>query len=467
MSVAARLPLSRRVEAWLPGALTGALGVGAMLALAGAASRDVVTTAVGGGIALAALSGLVAAGWIDGLAVVAISLPFPALVSTESIRLVAAAPVTAAVVLGLALRWGKLGGPLLAGGMPWRSALLLGASALAATVFALHPGAAARELLNLWVLLAFLAAATDTIARDPRVVRPLVFLLVTTAAVCGVLGVLEAARIIPGEFPRGTFNRASLGFGQPNALGLFFAVVLPLAVHLAGSARSRAGRLLGGTAVALTVAGLVSTFSRGSWLAVLLGAGALTLARQGRFALRIWTWALLAAVAADLVTGGALRETVARTIGDWVIEQRLALMLAGVVMFLSRPWIGVGPGGYALELDHFGAGIPQLWDLQPTPHNAFVQMAAEAGVVGLLAFVAFMGAVLITLLRSAREAARTSDTAAAVREDRGIERAVLWSFSAALVASMAVQPFSHGPGQAVMLVAAIGLGLASRGDASL
>jgi O-antigen ligase len=102
----------------------------------------------------------------------------------------------------------------------------------------------------------------------------------------------------------------------------------------------------------------------------------------GRRALRVWLGALLVAAAADLVTGGAIRDTVARTVGDWVIEQRAALALTGIVMFLDHPVVGVGPGGFAPGLDQYGALVPGLEDLKPTPHNAYVQAAAETGGAG-------------------------------------------------------------------------------------
>ena len=60
----------------------------------------------------------------------------------------------------------------------------------------------------------------------------------------------------------------------------------------------------------------------------------------------------------DVGSGGLLTDTVIRTLDDWVIEQRAALMLAGVLMFLAHPLLGVGPGGYENELERFGISQP-------------------------------------------------------------------------------------------------------------
>jgi O-antigen ligase len=142
-----------------------------------------------------------------------------------------------------------------------------------------------------------------------------------------------------------------------------------------------------------------------------------------------------------------LTDTVTRTLSDWVIEQRFSLMYAGLLMFLAYPWFGVGPGGYAEMLDQFGAQVPSLWDYLPTPHNAFVQMAAEAGSIGLLAFVLFW----VVLLRSAVRLARSSGPAADVE----LQRAIVWAMAITVCACMVMWPFSHGTGQAIMLVVAL------------
>src|SRR5690606_39335695 len=94
-------------------------------------------------------------------------------------------------------------------------------------------------------------------------------------------------------------------------------------------------------------------------------------AREWRFLGRFGIAIVLAAIVLDLGSGGMIRDTAQRTLGDWVLEQRAALMLAGILMFLQHPWVGVGLGGYAESLDHVGAQVFWLWDFLPTPHNAY------------------------------------------------------------------------------------------------
>lgn len=441
---------SEPVESRIAVALVIAAACGAVLAAFGGTVGDLRVVAAGAGSASTALFLLMAAGWIDPLLVVALAVPLPALYSTPSLRIAAAAPLSAVAVTAWLLRLGLADEPARTGRIPFRTLGALAAVLFVTTVTAQYPLTSVRELANLAVLLLVLLAATDLFSREPRTVDRVVDALITGAAVCGGLALLETLRILPGAFPRfdTTYNRAALGFGQPNGLGLFFALMMPLAVYRLRVA-SGVTRAAAGLALLSAAAGLIATFSRGSWLALLAGTIPLAFTGDRRLVIRIWLAAGFLAVAADVVSGGAMRETVQRTIGDWVIEQRAALMLAGVAMFLAYPLTGVGPGGYAGSLDRFGPQIPQLWDYLPTPHNAWVQMAAETGIAGLIAFTAFLAVTLIAQVRRTREEDRFASP-----ERSSLNGALLWSFTTCCASCMVVWPFAHGTGEAVMLVAA-------------
>ena len=50
-----------------------------------------------------------------------------------------------------------------------------------------------------------------------------------------------------------------------------------------------------------------------------------------------------------------------RTVGDVIVEQRVGLVWSGVLMFLDRPFLGFGPGGYAEALSDKGRGQLDEW----------------------------------------------------------------------------------------------------------
>jgi O-antigen ligase len=436
---------------------TGTLAGGIVLALAGAAGGAPALAIAGGAAAGAALVVLMASGLLSAAMVVALAAPLPALYAAGGTRLATVAPVAAGALVAWIVRRGVDRSPFRWGALPRRSLLLLVGAFLLATALADDVALSARETLNFLVLAGLLLACTDELVGRPALRGALVDLLVAAAGVCGALAMLEGVGIIPGQFPRwGTpFHRAALGFGQPNGLGLFLASLLPLAAYRLSRSRGLA-RLACAAALAAAALGLVATFSRASWVAALAGVGALAIAGQRRLALKVGLAVLLGGVAVELLSGGLISDTVTRTIGDWVVEQRAALFLAAVQMFIAHPFAGVGPGGFADQVQDYAARITQLWDYQDTPHNAYVQMAAETGVVGLLAFSIFLAACLAVLLRAARHTAP--------RRDRGLRLALLSSLAITMVASLGIWPFAHGTGEVVMILLA--LGFAEGGEAA-
>ncbi len=455
-------------------AAVAALGCGLVLAGAGAVGGDLLL-GVGGvaaavdsllllvvGVALAALALvlLMAGDWIDPGVVLILSLPLPALLASDALRLAPAAPVSAMVVAAWFATWGPSRRRLRAGELPLgRLLLFLGAYAFASLVSE-HRATAAREMVNLLVLGGLLVALTDRLSGSEERTRRLLTAVAWVAGLAGMLAVLEAGGVIPGRFPEPSgLNRAALGFGQPNGLGMFLALCVPLVAHVRATARTVGGRGAAGLALAATVAGLIATLSRGSALSVLAGTLLLPLVGQWRTALRIWGAALLAAVLADVATGGVVRDTVAGVVTDWTVAQRAALMLAGIRLFLESPLAGIGPGAFAHELERAGVLVPTLWDLQATPHNAYIQVAVEAGLLGLVAFGALLAAVFVRLLRSARVPGLPF-------QERSLRMALLWGFGVVLAEGMVEWPLSHGQGQMVVLLVALGCARAAAAPTS-
>lgn len=458
-SPGSRLPAGANV--WLATAAVAAAGAGVSGALAGWAMADLGLAIAGGIVTAAALVLLVSAGWLDGVLIVALSLPLPALYSTESVRIAPAAAATAAVTFALFLRRGLDGRTIELGVLPRRPIILFLAAMALATVFAQNPLVALRELINMAVLAALLVVATDELTATPRRAQTLALAVAATVALCGALAVLEAVGVLPGRFPRSgtSFNRAALGFGWPNELGMFIALALPLAVHACAVARGFLGRALAVTGLGTTVLGLAATFSRGSWLAVLAATLVLLVAGERRFVLRVWIVALIAIVVIDAVSGGAIRGRITSITGDWAVTQRAGLMLAGLLMFRAHPIIGVGPGGFAENLDRYGPHITWLWDYIGSSHNVYIHLAAETGVVGLGAFLVFLAAAFVVLFRGARRARSNPRLSPA---ELSLRRALLWSFATACMVGMVEWLFAHGIGQLIMLVAAMGFALEGR-----
>ncbi len=75
-------------------------------------------------------------------------------------------------------------------------------------------------------------------------------------------------------------------------------------------------------------------------------------------------------------------------------------MAPGWLAFQEAPLLGVGPGNLRLLCDDIIAGS-SLYDCHPHPHNFFLQMLGEAGIVGFVTGILFLGSVIWACARPA------------------------------------------------------------------
>jgi O-antigen ligase len=451
-------PTADSALGWLA---VGACGMGAVTAFAGAAAGSLPVAAIGGSLLAAGLAVALAARIVEPLQMLVVALPLPPLFSSDDLRISAALLVTILIIVASIMRApAEPARQSLRGVLPWGTLAALLATVIAAGAVSAYRLAAARELFNWLLFVGLLFVVARELLLRPSQRHVLAMTIAALGAVCGVLALLQLTGMLPGRFPiPGTsLHRATLGFGWPNELGMFLALALPFAAYAVTTATTRAARVIAVCGAVAVGIGLIATFSRASWLAVLLAPLVLLVAGGGRVALRVWAVALAVLFIVDVASGGAIQARILSTIGDWVVEQRAALMLAGLLMFLDNPLTGVGPGGFEPALDHYGAQLSWLWDYLPTAQNGYVQMAAETGAIGLAALLLFLGTVLRRLLRSARSARQGADAA--------LRRTVLWSFTTAVLLAFNEWIFAHGIAQLIVLVVALGLTLPAAAEAS-
>jgi hypothetical protein len=82
--------------------------------------------------------------------------------------------------------------------------------------------------------------------------------------------------------------------------------------------------------------------------------------------------------------------------GDPSVVGRLVALEGGLRLFLDHPILGVGPGNFTLALEDY----PQRPPAEIAPHNVYLEMAAEGGLVGLLAWILFYGSAIFVAVRA-------------------------------------------------------------------
>jgi O-antigen ligase len=327
------------------------------------------------------------------------------------------------------IRWGRL--------LPYWAALL--GALLLATVFTPYSrGEALKETLR-WIEVFLIWLLAVNTLRRPWHVAGLVVCLLLAPAADAALGLVQfASGDGPSSFRLAAgspFVRAYGTIGQPNSFAGYLNMAWPLALALALAPWRRATNDQRRTmnerslfalrdlsfarwsiaaslwlATALLLAGLAVSFSRGGWVGAAIGLLAMALLVRRA---RRWLVPALAAGALVLALGGlgVLPGVVAERLAsitrsvalfdagsvqvtdeNFAVVERMAQIQAGWRMFVAHPLIGVGPGNYTPAYPDF-AVLP-WYASRGHAHNYYVQIAAEAGLPGLLAYLALLAGIV-------------------------------------------------------------------------
>ena len=207
-----------------------------------------------------------------------------------------------------------------------------------------------------------------------------------------------------------TYFTVNSVFFDPNIFGRFLALVMILLGAVLLYARRQRTQLATLVVLAILWGGLVLTLSRSSLGALLIGLGVLA-ALRWRVGRAVFVAAGVVAVAAAAV---AISPT---TFGlnqglNGASNGRPNLVSGGIDLFKARPGWGYGSGSFETE---YAAHNNHPGQTLTASHTIPVTIAAEQGLIGELAYLAFVVATLITLLHRARgDPARVAIAAAFV-----------------------------------------------------
>jgi len=190
-------------------------------------------------------------------------------------------------------------------------------------------------------------------------------------------------------------------------LGHYFNMCLPASIALWVSQRRRTGAWKWLLIALATLAGLLLTFTFGAWLA-LAGATALLIFiidRKRRWKL-LGAAVLVLVIVSALLVAGPLRPFVfekafGNNIGSlaWDTLSRLDAWTFAVQTWWAHPLVGVGIGNYEI-LEYAHETIHSPWgEGGSTPHNTYLYLLAESGVIGLIGMLAIMFGTLVRSLR--------------------------------------------------------------------
>jgi putative inorganic carbon (HCO3(-)) transporter len=238
----------------------------------------------------------------------------------------------------------------------------------------------------------------------PGLLRTCLGLIVALAVLFSLVGFVEYAtktiflnpKVIAANANHVYFTVNSV-FYDPNIFGRFLALVMTLLGAILLYARRQRTLLFTLAVLAILWGGLVTTLSRSSMGALLVGLGVLAALRwrPGRAVfVAVGVLAVAAAVIAISPTTFGLNQGL-----NGASSGRQGLVTGGVDLFKSRPLGGYGSGSFVKV---YGERHHALGETTSASHTIPITIAAEQGLIGELVYIGLVVVALLMLLQRAR-----------------------------------------------------------------
>ncbi|MGW2287919.1 O-antigen ligase family protein [Streptomyces phaeochromogenes] len=285
---------------------------------------------------------------------------------------------------------------------------------------AASPGAGITGLVRYLQIFVLVPAAVMLLIRDRRDARLVVWSLIGLALWQGAIGVHQYVTGTGASY-MGEEIRAVGTFGAADVMGMAtvvsFGIVCSLGLAL-GSGPGRQRTVAAVCSLALLLP-LALSFSRGAWIATAVTCGAQLALAGMRRAVKVF--AVVAAASVILVGGlgvgtAMLQERISSITQvadapDQSVTDRYTMWAAAVDMWRDQPLTGVGLKGFpdhrdghaslALSSGSDTEGAGAGFKRQPllSPHNMYLLILSEQGLLGLLALAGSWLALLVCGLR--------------------------------------------------------------------
>lgn len=291
--------------------------------------------------------------------------------------------------------------------------LLLGTMLLSTTV-AISISSSLKELIK-WLEFLILLLLGSQYLRTRRQVWTLVVLICLAGVTQAIFGYSQAFFALgPDSFVRDASLRVYGTFGQPNPFAGYMNMSLSIAIALFLFGRNWATRLLVAGVVAVLGGVEYLSLSRGGEIALAVAILFIILVGLPRLRALIGVLTIAALVGIEAYLDGRFSahtlDPILRFLGltrisltspgaqDFSTAERLAHWIAGGNMFLDHPFLGVGIGNYPDAYPQYMITI--FVNSLGHAHNYYINIAAEAGLIGLVAFLLFLLAIFVAGGRS-------------------------------------------------------------------
>ncbi len=264
-----------------------------------------------------------------------------------------------------------------------KAVLALTAIALLTIPIAKSPGTAWETFNDTFIKAVLIFIVMVNVIRTRARLMGMIWLSLAIGVVLSYLAI--------GMYSRGEMNiegyRVSIEIGgmfeNPNEMSLHLIMMIPLAITLGLATKSALMKLVYLTTTIIMLSANFVTFSRGGFLG-LVGACAVMVWKLGRKnRISVTVFSVIVGVVVTLLAPGNFGLRILSIfipgldpVGS--SSQRSELLERSIIVSLRNPW-GIGIGNFPI------VGIRNL-----VSHNAFTQVSAELGILGLIAYLIFM-----------------------------------------------------------------------------
>lgn len=195
-------------------------------------------------------------------------------------------------------------------------------------------------------------------------------------------------------------------FNRTNDLAGYLLLLIPLALHMSFVSQGLLQKIGFSIPSVILSSALIITNSRTSWLAGIAVCVLVLFWNRQRIqpkiamvmALSLALGLLIVIVLkADLILPRLHSLTSLSILQENGTRWRMALLQVGWNMFLSQPWLGHGPNTYGTAFSAFQLH-PGYYSVNP--HNFYLQILAEMGLIGFLAFAFWFRSIFVLMSRA-------------------------------------------------------------------
>jgi O-antigen ligase len=231
--------------------------------------------------------------------------------------------------------------------------------------------------------------------------------------------IIAGKRLLGGAGPllasaenvHGVGGYSSHFFGNASELGLGLCVAYPVSYYLFKSSKDRLHRIIFLSITGMLIFSIILTGSRGAFLA-LLATVAYILYKEKRLFVGLLIMTILMAGPVYYIASEKYVDRI-KSIGkyenDESVNVRFQLWRAGARMIADRPVFGVGIENFSIA---YGSSYrtEESASIYWSPHNIFIQIATELGLVGFTIYILFIAAIFKTNRESRHQLNNTTNS---------------------------------------------------------